>query len=89
MRNDSGKLFRLIAPNGERIIGTFEQLSATAYVQGFTRTKKGWEPEYEGESNIDWDNQAPIRRDGQLVVVDEDGNTWSEEECSWEEITDE
>lgn len=89
MSTDSGKLFRLIAPNGEPIIGTFEQLNATAYVQGFTRTKKGWEPEYEGDTDMDWDSQEPIRRRGKLVVVDADGNTWSEKECRWEEITDE
>ena len=80
---------RLVAPNGSPIIGTWETLKATALADTFKVQDDGsLAPEYEGESEMDWDSQAwddePVegeRGPDEHMVVAEDGEVWPLSKC--------
>lgn len=71
----------LIAPNGAPIVGTLELIPGVAGIQ---RVKAGkgdgglFEIEYDGETEVDWDNQVTVKRKGGRVFVDPDGQEWLE-----------
>jgi hypothetical protein len=73
---------RAIAPNGSPITGTLETVSAVAEISEFSfrwnddHTRV--EFEYGGWTEVDWNGQESVVRDGGLVFVDEEGVSWPE-----------
>jgi hypothetical protein len=71
------------APNGRSIVGTLERLAGRANtVDGsFERDENGKLAfEYEGCTEIFWDEQKTVRKHGAPVFLDEDGFQWEETE---------
>lgn len=65
----------------EIIIGTSENLLATAYVHDFSRNEDGSIAfEYAGESKIHWDTQETLKKDGKLLFVTASYNEVTEDE---------
>ena len=63
----SGKLVTL---DGEEIEGTLENLTGTAIVSSATRNADGSiEMDYEGSTDIDWNTQTTVKRDGEILFV--------------------
>jgi len=77
------------APNGRLIVGTLEKLAGRAdIVEGsFERDEKGKLTfEYEGYTEIFWEEQKTVRKHGAPVFLDEDGFQWQETELLlWQE----
>ena len=63
-----------LSPNGHRIIGTSDVILATAMISGIS---EDGEPEYYGESEVNWDSQETRERDGKILFVCEDGEEWT------------
>ena len=70
----------LYAPNGRQIVGTADELLATAYAIVCGRHPDGsLAYDYAGESKIHWDTQTPKRdRRGEVLWTDVDGRDWPE-----------
>lgn len=81
--NVQKKMYRLLSPKGVEIVGVLEEIRAVALVSGFNqRSDGGWDPDYDGESEVDWDSQRPKMENGAMMVVDEGGLVWSVAECT-------
>ncbi|MFP3556446.1 hypothetical protein SB861_37885 [Paraburkholderia sp. SIMBA_049] len=77
---------QLKAPNGKRIIGTLEHVPGCAVVNGWNLVDGKLEPEYAGGSDMYWDDSKTQRgADGEMVVLDEDGNEHSVADCNWDD----
>jgi hypothetical protein len=76
----SGWLVRRGDPNVE-ITGTLEHLPCCALVSSATLDGAGHiAVEYAGESKLYWEDQRPVRQDGRLVFIDENGQeVWEDE----------
>ena len=73
----------LVSPEGKPITGTLESLRGRAnIVPGSARKDDagGLEFEYEGETEIFWDEQCTVVRDDERVFLDEEGNEFAESE---------
>ncbi len=69
------------ASNGKLTIGTLERLSGRAdIVEGsFTRNENGtFTFEYEGYTEVFWEEQKTVRRNGRPIFLDEEGFQWEE-----------
>ena len=66
-------------PNGEHILGTLEALSAVAIISG---VKEDGTIEYEGSTDIFWDDQKTVIKDGERVFVDPNGNLFLESQLT-------
>lgn len=76
--------FKATAPNGKAIIGTVETLQAVAHLVAVTRGEGGeLEVEYDGSTDIEWDTQATLRRDGERIFLDEEHNEWKESDLTF------
>jgi hypothetical protein len=62
------------SPTGSPIIGTSENVLATAYISGINDDGT---PEYEGGSKIHWDTQETSLKDGKIMFTDEAGEDWT------------
>lgn len=70
---------KVTSPTGSKIIGTYDTIQATALVYGFRSGPNGLlEYEYAGETEVDWDSQETIMKDGERTFVDGEGNVWRE-----------
>jgi hypothetical protein len=70
---------KAFAPNGKEIRGTLETVCGVAEGQEFTRAADGSiEFVYSGSTDIWWDEQKTVTRQGQRVFIDEDGAEWPE-----------
>lgn len=68
------------SPNGTPIIGTLETITARAEISAdtFARNADGSIVfEYEGETEVFWDDQETVRRNGEVIYLDEDGGEWT------------
>lgn len=65
---------RYVSPTGAAIVGTLETLTGLALAS--TYDEEG-EPQYDGETEIDWDSQETVKRDGKVVYLDEGGGEWT------------
>lgn len=65
---------QFVSPTGSPIIGTKELIPGVALVASISETG---EPEYEGETDVDWDGQRTVKRDGKILFVDDDGEQWT------------
>ncbi len=70
----------MVTIDGHRVItGTLETVPGEAFLARATRTPEGTlDLEYEGETQVSWDAQRSVYREGQKVFVDEDGNEYLE-----------
>jgi hypothetical protein len=69
------------SPTGAEIIGTVETIPGVARIARFNRTDDGaLEFEWAGDTEISWDDQVTVRRDGETLFEDADGATWKESE---------
>lgn len=78
----AGAAYFMAAKNGDLIVGCLEHLDATAWLSGCTLDEKGdkLELDYDGESQLYWDSQAPrlfkeqrqfITNNGVIVLEDD------------------
>lgn len=73
----------LVSPDGTRIVATLERLSGRAMLEpGSARRKPegSLEFDYEGTTEILWDEQKTIVRNGQRIFLDEEGGEYPENE---------
>lgn len=71
--------FKLVAPNGKPIVGTREVVLGTARVSSWTEEDGVLIPNYEDETEVDWDSQETVSDADWLE--DSAGNAWSPAEC--------
>jgi hypothetical protein len=74
------------APNGKKIVAIIEMLRATADIAGF---EPDGEPSYIGNTEVDWNSQEPVRKDGGRIFVDESEGEWPEKDCEAREESNE
>jgi hypothetical protein len=75
---------QMIAPNGRKIVGTFDKIPGVAGVQGWTVDANGkLEPEYDGTgTEVWWDDQyTETNEAGVLWVVDENNEQHLVTDC--------
>lgn len=71
----------LVAPNGIRIRGTLEQLTGVAQINSIERLPDGTlDFDYEGGTEVFYDEAVTVERDGKIVFVDEEGDEWTEDQ---------
>lgn len=63
-----------LSPTGSEIIGTLERLIGRAEISGI---QDDGTPKYAGETEVFWDDQTSVLRDGKRVFLDEDGAEWT------------
>lgn len=68
----------MISSDGTRITGSLERLYGIAQILDFD--DKG-EPNYEGTTDVDWNSQETVMRDGERVFIDDDGDEYLEGQC--------
>ncbi|WP_312470549.1 hypothetical protein [Rhizobium sp.] len=66
---------KYISPNGTAIIGTAEKVLATARISDID-AETGL-PVYEGGTEVHWDTQETLGRNGHILFVCEDGDEWT------------
>lgn len=74
---------KAFAPNGLEILGTYEMCPCRAEItQGsFKREADGSiEFDYYGETEMFYDAQKIVKKDGECLYLDSDGNEWKESE---------
>jgi hypothetical protein len=64
-----------LSPNGHAIVGTAETILATARISDID--PETGEPEYEGGTDVHWDTQETLERDGHILFVCEQGEEWT------------
>ncbi|MDR6954148.1 hypothetical protein J2X65_003516 [Ancylobacter sp. 3268] len=65
---------RWLSPTGSLIIGTLENIPGIARLIDISDDGR---IEYLGGTDILWDGQATVQRDGKSVFVDEGGDEWA------------
>lgn len=71
----------LVSPTGVPITGTYETcpgLAAIANIALGTRDGGRFEFDYAGDTEMFWDDQRTIRRNGERVFLDANGAEWLE-----------
>lgn len=70
-----------LSPTGALILGTLERLTGRAEIDGID--EETGEPSYSGGTEIFYDDQETVMRDGpgdvyrRMVYLDEDGREWT------------
>lgn len=73
----------LLAPNGERIVGSLEIVEARANFDTVERLEDGsLEPDYNG-SDVFYDSMRTQEREGQLLYLDYNGNEWTQDQLTF------
>lgn len=62
------------SPNGHLITGTADKVFVTASIYGFDENNQ---PVYAGGSEVHWDTQVTLERDGKPLFVCENGDEWT------------
>ena len=67
------------APTGQRIVGTLERVKGVALIETevIQHPNGGLTYVYQGETQIDWDSQQTVEKNGGPVFVDEAGGHWN------------
>jgi len=74
---------KLQTETGVAILGTLETLSGRAEIADteITRNPDGtFEFEYQGSTEVFWDDQRTVVRNGQRIFLDENGAEWPEDQ---------
>lgn len=66
---------RYESPNGTAIIGILETVICRADINGISAD--GSAVEYAGNTEVFWDEQKPVSRNGSFVFLDTDGAEWA------------
>lgn len=71
-----------VSPQGNEIIGTLENVPGFAVINMDSASVKGdsLQFDYEGTTDINWDDQKTVYRGGQRVFVDECDNEFTEDQ---------
>lgn len=74
----------LRAPNGKTIVGTKELIPGIALINGASgRNKDGTlNIEWGNGTQVDWNGQETVLKDGQRVFYDTDSNEWTEDQLT-------
>lgn len=65
------------APDGTAIVGTLEVINGCADLAWFEEQDDGsMKPSYTGSTDVYWEGQRTVRRDGEPVYVDDNGKEW-------------
>jgi hypothetical protein len=72
---------QLKSPEGVLITGTLEKVRGVAELSGVALIDGKYEPEYCGNTDMDWDSQTSVLREGQVIYIDENGMEWLASEC--------
>lgn len=70
---------QVFSPTGAPIVGTLERVFGVAYCN-FEAAETGFTATHVGETNLYWDGQQGVTRNGQAVFVDKNGDEWLERE---------
>ena len=73
----------LYAPNGQEIMGTLEVIHGRAGIMPGTVIKKDdgtFDFDYDGDTEVFWDEQLTKTEEGQRIFLDEEGNEWYEKD---------
>ena len=76
-----------LSPTGHEILGTLERLSGRAEIMGIDPTTG--EPEYQGGTEIFYDDQETVTLDGKIVFLDSQGGEWTFDQLVLETDEDE
>jgi len=71
----------LVSPTGVRITGTYETCPGLAAIDNVSlgnRDGGRFEFDYTGSTDMFWDDQRTIRRNGERVFLDANGAEWLE-----------
>lgn len=82
---------KAFAPNGLKIVGTLEHIPATSPItlDSFSREEDGKIAfSHVGGTEIYWNEQKTLTRNGLTVFVDEDGEEWTEDQLVLRENAD-
>jgi hypothetical protein len=71
-------------PNGDLIVGTLETLKGISGISGIN--PETGVPQHSGNTEVFWDDQQSVMRNGGFVFLDEGGDEWSFDEL--EEVTE-
>jgi len=71
-----------VSPQGNEIIGTLEHVPGVAVIDMDSASVEGdsLKFDYEGTTDINWDDQKTVYRGGQRVFVDECHNEFTEDQ---------
>ena len=71
---------RLVAPSGHAIVGTLDRIPGIAKINGASRNGETgeYDLDWEGHTEVLWNDQVTIYRQKERVFVDEDGGEWLE-----------
>ena len=75
----------LTAPTGTRLQGTLDLVPCIAQVDPENPMDADGTINYVGGTDMDWDGQTQVERDGEPVWVDEDGTEWKFSQLVWAE----
>lgn len=67
----------LRAPNGLEIKGTLERLAGVSCLVSLAIKDGKLIYEYDGETEVYWEEQETVQRDGEPVFVDVEGGEWT------------
>lgn len=76
-----------LSPNGDYIIGTSETILAIARISGISTDTE--EPEYEGGTEINWNTQETVLREGKVLFVCQGGKEWTFDQLTPADLTPE
>jgi hypothetical protein len=62
------------SPTGSPILGTLETTACRCNINGIADDGT---PDYSGESDMFWDDTEPLTRDGKILFLDADGESWT------------
>lgn len=65
---------RFVSPTGSPIIGTLETIIGRANAVEYSETGA---PDYDGGTEVYWDEQKTVERNGSPVYLDENGGEWA------------
>lgn len=63
-----------VSPNGDQILGTLEKLTGRAEITGI---EDDGTPVYSGGTEIFYDDQVTVMRDGRMVFLCTEGDEWT------------
>lgn len=63
-----------VAPDGTPIVGTLERLIGRAEISGILPSGQ---PDYEGSTEVFWNDQQTVLHEGKIVYLDDGGRKWT------------
>ncbi|MDR5839343.1 hypothetical protein [Caballeronia sp. LZ034LL] len=71
---------QLYAPNGKLILGTYDKVPCCCNTSGWSDLG---DPIFSGGSDMYWDDSTTqLTPEGEMLVVDEDGDIWAKNLCT-------